>query len=384
MTGEELEQVDSVLMLQRRYHTNQHPIIKLLVERGHEVHFLALAKEPQEEYSVIQPDLIHYSTIFLLFESLINRVVSDMFRYRYGFPSFIWYYRYLQQKDPDIIIIKEYYVNSILTTLYAKWFDIDLIFYDQAPVYGSDISYTKRRFAYIVYYLLYKERFVRFSPVLGNPSAGYAVPRSHYIPFVADSNLDIKHRTYDQGDEIKIIMIGKLHSRRKNHLSVIKVVDVLADMYNVSLTLIGSLYDEADPYYNELITVIESNDLEEVVDIKQNLSYKTVQEEYRKHDIYVLPSKRETAAVSHLEAMSEGLPVICSHSNGTSSYINEGGNGFLIDCQDQDDIRKKLERLVSSPALIREFGKQSHHLAHTEFSPERFYRRLSWLLEEDF
>ena len=43
-----------------------------------------------------------------------------------------------------------------------------------------------------------------------------------------------------------------------------------------------------------------------------------------------LPSSDEPAAVSHLEAMSHSLPVICSDSNGTRCYIRQGENGYVF------------------------------------------------------
>jgi glycosyltransferase involved in cell wall biosynthesis len=384
MTAGGIGAVESILMIQYRYHTNQHPIVSLLLSKGHDVEFLALEREKQEEYSAIKPDVIRYSIVFLAIERIARQYIGQRFRYRYGFPPLLWYYEYINNNDPDMIIIKDYYVISLVTIVYAKLLDTEIVFYDQAPVYASNTSYTKRYIAYVMYYFIHRERFPRFSPVLGDPSSGYAVAKSYYIPFAAYSDLDIEDRKYITDNEISIIMIGKLHSRRKNHLMLISVIEDLAKKYDISLTIIGSIYDTNNYHYNRIKDTIRERDLSDIVRIKENITYKRVQQEYREHDIYVLASKNETAAVSHLEAMSEGLPIICSSTNGTSSYVHHGGNGFLVDCDSQSDLQKKLERLVSSPEMIRDFGRQSYHLAHTEFSPDRFYQRLSWLVEEEF
>jgi glycosyltransferase involved in cell wall biosynthesis len=272
----------------------------------------------------------------------------------------------------------------ILTIFYARILDIDIIFYDQSPLYGDKVRYHKRKIAAYIYYFLNREPFVRITPVLGDEGCDIARPRSYYVPFVAPTWLSPDERSYLEDGYVDIVMIGKLHQERKNHLMLLDVIDELEATYRLRLTIIGSLVDDSHPYYQRLLAYVDDHGLTETVTIKQNLSYHDVQQEYRCHDLYVLPSRDEPAAVSHLEAMNAGLPVICSDSNGTRHYIEKEKNGYLFSCGNRDDLARNVERIVASEERVRSFGRRSLELAQTEYSPEKFYDRLSDIVSDNF
>lgn len=379
-----LEEIDTILLIEKRYHTNQHPVVTSFLDAGHNIRFLALEKEQNEEYSALTPDMVKFSPVFIFIHMIVHRFLVEIDRYRVCIPSVVWYYRYLRSVDPDLVVVKKYTATSFATIIYTKLLGIELVFYDQAPVYDDNPFYIKRWFATLLYYFANGERFVRYTPVLGNPKERVAIPRSYYIPFVAPSGVTADQRSYFRDSCVNILMVGKLHSRRKNHIKLLKSIAGVADKYDIRITLIGSLRDQNDRYYAKIRSTIIDEGLEEIVVIKRNLSYEAVQAEYRRHDLYVLPSEREPAAVSHLEAMSNGLPIICSETNGTSHYIQEGENGFLIDPSDETNLTETIERLVSSREMIRSFGRTSCHLAQTHYSTDRFYDRFSWMIQENF
>lgn len=379
-----MEDVDSVLFVQRRYHPNQYPIVEALQERKHTVRFLSLKRGYSEDYSTLRPDFLAYSRFFLLLYFLCRPIFGDDIRYRYGVPRPLWYYRYLREVNPDVIIVKKYFAITFVTILYAKVLNVDLVFYDQAPVYGDESDYRKRKLATAVYYVFHREHLVRYSPVLGNPNEDEAIPRSYYIPFVAPTPLSPPDREYFNGGCINVMMVGKLHQERKNHLLLLRVVDKLREEFEFTVTLVGALRDRRDPHFQTIRSFIDDRGMETNVDIRENITYRAVREAYTNHDVFVLPSEDEPAAVSHLEAMSEGLAIVCSETNGTSCYVADGKNGFLFDCQSPTDLEAKLETLCESRDRIRQFGQHSREVATTEYSPEAFYERLSHIIEEHY
>jgi glycosyltransferase involved in cell wall biosynthesis len=178
-------------------------------------------------------------------------------------------------------------------------------------------------------------------------------------------------------------MVGKFTSPRKNHIPLIKAVERLADTHDVQLTLIGELEEPDHDYFARIQRKIANSDIKDAINIRANLRYDAVQQAYLEHDIYVLPSARERAAVSHLEAMAHGLPVICSATNGTSCYVNPGENGYLITPGDREELQAQIERLLVNNRL-REFGKNSYELVETTYSGEQFYEKLRTILQENF
>ena len=76
--------------------------------------------------------------------------------------------------------------------------------------------------------------------------------------------------------------------------------------------------------------------------LKINIPYRNMEKEYMENDLFVLASTRESAAISHLEAMSYGLFSICSSDNGTAGYITSGITGDVFRDSDENDLYLKL------------------------------------------
>ena len=116
--------------------------------------------------------------------------------------------------------------------------------------------------------------------------------------------------------------------------------------------------------------------LTDKVCFKTNMSFLDVQREYAMHDLFVLPSRDEPAAVSPLEAMAHSLPVICSDSNGTQCYIRPDENGYVFRTDDVDDLEECMERVISDRDTLVEMGARGYELVVSEHSPDRYVERL--------
>jgi glycosyltransferase EpsD len=68
-------------------------------------------------------------------------------------------------------------------------------------------------------------------------------------------------------------------------------------------------------------------------------------------DIYVSVSRQEGLAISSVEAMASGLPVVCSKIRGHTDVVTEGRNGFLFGLDDSDALTDRIITLYNSPAL---------------------------------
>ena len=185
-----------------------------------------------------------------------------------------------------------------------------------------------------------------------------------------------EERRWFRDDCINILHIGK-YEPRKNHLMFLQAVGRLSRKYPIRATIIGerSTLDHKREF-EKLERHRASWRLENQVEMKFNLSFGEVQEEYRRHDVFVLASRDEPAAISPLEAMAHSLPVICSDSNGTMCYIRPGGNGFVFRTDDADDLEMCLERILKDRKRLIQMGRFSHELVVSEHSPERYVRSL--------
>ena len=114
---------------------------------------------------------------------------------------------------------------------------------------------------------------------------------------------------------------------------------------------------------------------------KVNLPFFQVQAQYRQHDVFVLASRREVAAVSPLEAMAHSLPVICSDSNGTECYIRPGENGFVFRTDDEAELEVCLERIIEDRETLVGMGARSYELVVDEHAPQAYVDALLSIVE---
>lgn len=78
---------------------------------------------------------------------------------------------------------------------------------------------------------------------------------------------------------------------------------------------------------------------------------------YQEATVFVLPSNEEGLGVVILEAMACGIPVISTRSGGPDNIINDGVDGFLVECNDCLAIADRLEQLLSDNLLNRCMGE---------------------------
>ena len=353
-----------------RYHTNQHFAMKALLDAGHEVSFLALKKRRSEVYDALAPTILEQSSITHVFR-----------RERMSLPPVLRFVREMWDLKPDVVVVRNplsaYGMLSIMT---ARLMRSTVVFYSQTPVF--------RTFGWW-------QRFIRSSPawaanakwitpVLGDPDEHpKAFDALRYLPFVMEPQTAPDQRRWFRNNTINVLCVAKF-MERKNHRLFLQAISRLSTRHKVRATIIGECSGEpARARLTEIKHFLRCLGLEEEVHLKTNLSYWDVQREYTEHDLFVLPSSDEPAAVSPLEAMSHSLPVICSDSNGTQCYIRPGENGYVFRTDDLADLQQCMERIVTDRGTLMEMGARSYDLVVSGHSPERYVESLVSIAEEN-
>lgn len=83
---------------------------------------------------------------------------------------------------------------------------------------------------------------------------------------------------------------------------------------------------------------------------------------YVQHSIIAASGDREGTPVSVMEAMSAGIPVVCTRHQGINDVVEEGINGLLVDEQDVESMAQKICTLLDSVDLrlkLSNAGKKS-------------------------
>ena len=73
---------------------------------------------------------------------------------------------------------------------------------------------------------------------------------------------------------------------------------------------------------------------------------------YRQADVFVLPTLSDGFAITQLEAMAYGLPVVTTPCCG--DVVSDGVDGFIVPARDSEALAKTLMRYVTEPGLVRD------------------------------
>jgi glycosyltransferase involved in cell wall biosynthesis len=65
----------------------------------------------------------------------------------------------------------------------------------------------------------------------------------------------------------------------------------------------------------------------------------------------------ETSGLTALEALSRGVPVVCSRTTGAADWIEDGANGFLVDLGNSAALQARLRRLRDDRDLAEVMGR---------------------------
>lgn len=94
-----------------------------------------------------------------------------------------------------------------------------------------------------------------------------------------------------------------------------------------------------------------------------------LEEVWRECELLLLPSRFEGLAVSMLEAMSFGRPVLRTPHGGCKEWIEDGVNGFVCPAAEVDLLVAALKRALAERGRWREMGLAAHTKVKRDLDP---------------
>jgi glycosyltransferase involved in cell wall biosynthesis len=99
-------------------------------------------------------------------------------------------------------------------------------------------------------------------------------------------------------------------------------------------------------------------------------------------DIATLPSRHEGFAVTVIEAMACGLPVVATNVSGVTEALGTEPVGMIVPAEDAVALADALRRLVADERLRRDLGERARRRAEHEFSLDVVGSRLRTFMED--
>lgn len=99
-------------------------------------------------------------------------------------------------------------------------------------------------------------------------------------------------------------------------------------------------------------------------------------------DVYVCSSIAEGMALTILEAMAAGLPIVATEVGGNPELIVADETGQLVPASDSTALAQVLEKQVAQPVLLQEQGAAGRTRAHALFSIDAMVSGYCGLYDE--
>lgn len=358
-----------ILFIHNRYHTNLFNWFRGFQQNGHHVSLLVYKPDEVEIVDLPKSEFLNpsfWSTRKMKKNPRTRGDGVDSFS-PYYYPSFKTLYRYFKEEQPDLVIIRPAFSRfSYLVVICAVLFRVKKVFYSQTQIHKGHGVIKKLMFEFAMRGL--NAHWI--SPCLGDKERFPFKPkRMLYVPFAMAPKVQFKKERSDK-EPIHLLCVAKYY-KSKNPELVVKVFLELADKYNdITLTVCGT-GDQNGNYYKNLIDIVIKSGYSDKVEFLINKSYSVVQSLYKTSDVFILPSNHDPASITNLEAMSFGLPVICSKANGTAEYTSHGINGFLFDRMDRSQLKSDLEKIIFNRTLISVMGNEALEAVRTNHDGDR-------------
>ena len=153
----------------------------------------------------------------------------------------------------------------------------------------------------------------------------------------------------------KIVTVGRFHNQKGYDYLTKVAIKVLSKHPDWQWDIYGSGDELIE---QNLRKEIEEGNVSSQVNLKGNI--KGTENIYPNHSIYVMTSRYEGLPLVLLEAQQYNLPIVSfSCPTGPNEIVEDGVNGYLVECYDTDKLSQKLLKLMEDETLRQSFSEHA-------------------------
>ena len=183
-------------------------------------------------------------------------------------------------------------------------------------------------------------------------------------------------------DQINITIVSRLVS----HKNIKKIIRAISDLNDplIYLNIIGD-----GPELNKLQKIsLESNNKDNII-IHGKLNRDDINHIFLKSDIYIQASNYEGLPHSLLEAMSYGIPVLCTPVGECKEILGNEDRGYILDLPvSKNNIKSKISEIIGEKNIANKKGERGKDFINEKYNLTNsfnLYKNLfTRLLEEEY
>ena len=183
-------------------------------------------------------------------------------------------------------------------------------------------------------------------------------------------------------DQINITIVSRLVS----HKNIKKIIRAISDLNDplIYLNIIGD-----GPELNQLQKIsLESNNKDNII-FHGKLNRDDINHIFLKSDIYIQASNYEGLPHSLLEAMSYGIPVLCTPVGECKEILGNEDRGYILDLPvSKNNIKSKIIEIIGEKNIANKKGERGKDFINEKYNLTNsfnLYKNLfTRLLEEEY
>ena len=183
-------------------------------------------------------------------------------------------------------------------------------------------------------------------------------------------------------DQINITIVSRLVS----HKNIEKIIKAISDLNSplINLNIIGD-----GPELNQLQKIsLESNNRDNII-FHGKLNRDDINHIFLKSDIYIQASNYEGLPHSLLEAMSYGIPVLCTPVGECKEILGNEDRGYILDLPvSKNNIKSKISQIIGEKNIANKKGERGKDFINENYNLTNsfnLYKNLfTRLLEEEY
>jgi hypothetical protein len=194
----------------------------------------------------------------------------------------------------------------------------------------------------------------------GVVASGGKEDRCVVVPYGLESAPSSRARTERRPGPLRVLTVGAI-CLRKGSPYVLAAARKLGK--EVVFRMVGPI---------QVLPGIEK-ELREHVELRGIVPRMEMAEHYDWADVFLLPSLCEGSATVTYEAMTHGLPVVCTYQTG--STVQDGVDGFIVPSRSAEAIADKLGKLASDSSLLESMSQNARRNS-AQFTLDKYGERL--------
>jgi glycogen(starch) synthase len=189
----------------------------------------------------------------------------------------------------------------------------------------------------------------------------------------------------DRGGEPggRLLVCGRVVPEKGFHTAIEALALLSASDWGLDLTL-DIVGPQPDPdYVVSLRRLIEHLGAEGRVQFQYQVPRDRMPEIYNSHDVLIIPSTwEEPLALTMLEGMACGLPVVGTTTGGSKEILEDGVTGLVFIAGDAGSLAAQLKRIRMVPGLARDLSRAARQRVQRGFTIDKTVARIeSYLID---